>query len=385
MRRNLHIRLSVENLESRETPAVFYVDPTGSDLNSGSEAAPLLTLQTAANRVAAGDTVFVCAGTYRGFNATVSGTAAARITFAAKPTAAAGSVVINQPNPWNNRDGINLELASFVTVRGFTVTGQPRAGIRSVENQFVEIRDNTVDSNTVWGIFTAFSDDLLIENNRASRSAQQHGIYVSNSGDRPVIRGNTVFENYASGIQLNADVSQGGDGIISNAVIENNVIRANGAGGGGSINLDGVQDSDIRNNLIDNARASGIALFQQDGATGSTNNRIVNNTIVVDNSLNVSHGRWGVTITGGSTGTVLRNNIVFSTQEFAGSIELAADSRAGLISDYNAVENRFWYGGEAGLTGWQTATGQDLHSVSLPRCECIELALRESRRGQLSS
>ena len=363
-----HVRLSVECLETRETPAILYVDPTGSDLNTGSSTSPLFTLQTAANRVAAGDTVYVGAGTYRGFNLTTSGTAVARITFAANPAAAAGSVVVNQPNPWNNADGINLEGASYVTVQGFTVTGQPRAGIRSVANGFVEIRNNTADANTVWGIFTGFSSDLLIENNRASRSAQQHGIYVSNSADRPVIRGNTVTENFASGIQLNADLSQGGDGVISNAVIERNILRANGAGGGASINLDGVQDSDIRNNIIDGARASGIALFKQDGATGSRNNRIVNNTVVVDNSINIGNGRWGVTISGGSTGNTLRNNVIFSTQSFRGAIELAADSQTGLVSDYNAIEDRFSVdgGGSAiGLAAWQTATGQDRNSVRL--------------------
>ena len=278
--------------------------------------APLQTLQTAANRVAPGDTVLVEPGTYRGFNLTTSGTATSRITFEADPAAAAGSVVINQPNPWNNLDGINLEGASYVTVEGFTVTGQPRAGIRSVTNQFAVIRDNVTDSNAVWGIFTGFSSDVTIENNQASRSQQQHGIYVSNSADRPVIRGNTAFENYGGGIQLNGDVTVGGDGMISNAVIENNVLRANGASGGASINLDGVQNSDIRNNFIEDARATGIVLFRQNGATGSMNNRIVNNTVVVDNLLNVANGRWAVSISGGSTGNVLKNNILFSTQLF---------------------------------------------------------------------
>ena len=213
--------------------------------------------------------VIVGAGTYRGFNLTRDGTAAARITFQADPSAAPGSVIINQPNAFTGRDGINLEGASYVTIRGFTVTGQARAGIRSVSNEFVVISDNVADNNGVWGIFTGFSSDVRIENNQASRSQQQHGIYVSNSADRPIVRGNTVFENYQSGIQLNADASMGGDGIISGAVIENNIIRSNGAGGGASINLDGVQNSDIRNNVIDNARASGIALFRIDGGGGS--------------------------------------------------------------------------------------------------------------------
>jgi parallel beta-helix repeat protein len=368
MRLCRNTRLVVESLEARETPATLYVSPTGADTNSGTVATPLQTLQAAANRVVAGDSVIVGAGTYRGFSLTRDGTAAARITFQADPAVAPGSVIINQPNAFTGRDGINLEGASYVTIQGFTVTGQSRAGIRSVTNEFVVIRDNVADNNGVWGIFTGFSSDVRIENNQASRSQQQHGIYVSNSADRPVVRGNTAFENYLSGIQLNADASVGGDGIISGAVIENNIMRANGAGGGASINLDGVQNSDIRNNVIDNARASGIALFRIDGGGGSSNNRITNNTIVVDHSLNTAAGRWAVTISGGSTGNVVRNNVIFSTHSFRGAISVTSDSRSGLVSDYNAVEDSFSIdgGGTAtGLTGWQAATGQDLHSLRL--------------------
>src|SRR4051812_16002194 len=76
------------------------------------------------------------------------------------------------------------------------------------------------DQNGVWGIFSGFSDDLLIENNTASRSVNQHGIYVSNSGDRPIIRNNTLWGNHDCGIHMNDDVTQGGDGIISNALVE---------------------------------------------------------------------------------------------------------------------------------------------------------------------
>src|SRR5438477_84620 len=84
---------------------------------------------------------------------------------------------------------------------------------RAVTDDHVTIRGNTCDNNSTWGIFTAFSNDVLIENNVASRSQTQHGIYVSNSGDRPVVRGNTIWGNYACGIHMNGDATMGGDGI----------------------------------------------------------------------------------------------------------------------------------------------------------------------------
>lgn len=357
---------NLESLESREVPALLYVAPTGQDSNAGTAAAPLQTLQAAANRVAAGDTVIVSAGTYRGFNLTKSGAADARITFQADPAAPKGSVVINLPNGWTGRDGINLEGASYVTIDGFSVFNQPRAGIRAVTDQNVIIRNNVADNNGYWGIFTGFSSDLLIENNEASRSGLQHGIYVSNSADRPTVRGNLVWGNAASGIQLNADASQGGDGVISNALIENNVIHDNGRIGGASINLDGVEDSVVRNNLVYNAQAGGIALFWQDANNGSRGNEIENNTVLVNNAADPTKGRWAVYITGGSVGNRVTNNILFSSNPNAGALSVTPDSLPGTVSDYNVVEDHFATDGVFGpRTAWQAVTGQDAHSVAV--------------------
>src|SRR5262249_3038260 len=129
--------------------------------------------------------------------------------------------------------GINLEGASFVVIDGFTVNNMPRTGIRTVGDvddfaHFVTLRNNIASGNELWGILTGFVDDLLIENNSMSGSKQQHGIYVSNSGDRPIVRNNVVFDNMDSGIQLNADGTLGGDGIITGALISGNIIYNNG-------------------------------------------------------------------------------------------------------------------------------------------------------------
>jgi hypothetical protein len=84
-----------------------------------------------------------------------------------------------------------------------------------------------------------------------SRSVAEHGIYVGNSGDRPVIRSNHVWGNSGSGIHMNGDLSQGGDGVISGAVVEGNVIHGNGRTGGSGINGDGLQSSRIVRGAID--------------------------------------------------------------------------------------------------------------------------------------
>lgn len=225
------------------------------------------------------------------------------------------------------------------------------------------IRGNRMDANQKWGILTGFCDDLLIEDNVASGSLVEHGIYVSNSGDRPIVRGNVLFGNAANGLHMNGDIFAGGDGLITGALVENNVIWDNGTLGGSGINCDGVQDSTIRNNLIHATHASGVSLYRIDGGAPSTGNQVLHNTILV-----ASDGRWGVNIRDGSTGNTVKNNIVYSRHGYRGAFSVCASCLAGFVSDHNAVEDRFTLDdGDSVLTlaEWRTATGQDANSVAI--------------------
>jgi parallel beta-helix repeat protein len=347
-------RLQLESLEDRLALTTLYVAPTGSDSSNGSATAPWHTLQKAANAAQPGDTVVVRAGNYQGFYMDRDGTASQRITFRADK-----GVNITSPNNTTG-DGINLEGADYVTVQGFTVKGMPRAGIRSVTNHHVTIKNNVVDQNGVWGIFTAYSDDVWIEGNSASRSVKEHGIYVSNSGDRPIIKNNVTWGNNVCGIHMNGDVEAGnGDGIISGALVVGNKVFDNGRGGGSAINADGVQNSLFKNNLLYNNHASGISLFRWNGAAGSSGNQVINNTII-----NADDSRWALNIQNGSTNNTAYNNVIYNNHSYRGGINISADSRAGFKSDYNAVIGRFTLNDSdvIDLNQWRSATGQDQHS-----------------------
>jgi hypothetical protein len=335
----------------------LYVATTGNDSADGSSPTPWRTLQHAANAARAGDLIVVRPGRYAGFNLTTSGTATNPIVFSAEP-----GVVVDTPNPVRTQDGINLEGASWIVIEGFTVTGMPRTGIRAVLNHHVTIRRNVGDANGRWGILTGFSDDLLIEDNVMSRSVAEHGIYVSNSGDRPVIRRNHVWGNAGNGIHMNGDLSQGGDGIIAGAVVEANVIHGNGRTGGSGINGDGVQGSRIVNNVLYDNHASGISLYRIDGAQGARNNLVAHNTIV-----QAADGRWAINIQNASTGNRVVNNILLTLHSFRGAIAVSPDSLPGFVSDGNAVTPRFALdGGDSilSLDGWRQATGHDAHSFA---------------------
>ncbi len=302
------LRPRVELLEARITLSTYYVSPSGNDSANGSKQTPWQTLQQAANEVVAGDTVDVEPGEYAGFvmgwNNPQNGTATAPITWIAQP----GVDIVSRND--ETADGIDLEYCSYIVIDGFNVSNVggsiARAGIRAAgESQGDVIEHNNVNGCGEWGIFTAFANSALILDNVASNSVTQHGIYVSNSSNNDVVEGNTVWGNYDCGIQFNGDASQGGDGIMKSALIEDNVIYDNGAGGGSAINCDGVQDSTIVNNLLYDNHASGISLYQIDGGGPSINNIVVNNTIV-----NASDSRWALNIQNGSSGNTVYNNIL---------------------------------------------------------------------------
>lgn len=349
--------------------AEYFVSTTGNNANSGINGSPWRTLQHAANQVVPGDRVTVLPGNYTGFHLTRSGSATSPIEFFAQP-----GVMIDAPNTVTTRDGINLENASWVTIDGFNVTGMNRAGVRSVGGSgtnlasHVTIRNINATNNGYWGIFTGFVNDLLIENNKTSGSTIEHGIYVSNSGDRPVIRNNESFNNFRNGIHMNGDKFQGGDGMISDALVSGNKIYNNGSGGGSGINMDGVMNSRIENNLLYDNHASGISLYKIDGKFGSTGNVVVNNTV-----HQASNGRWALNIQHDSSNNTVLNNILISDHSFRGAIDISDEAMVGFVSDYNAMIGRFnvTIDEEEGIeqaynfSQWRNAFDLDLNSIAV--------------------
>jgi hypothetical protein len=206
----------------------------------------------------------------------------------------------------------------------------------------------------------------------------EHSAYVSDGSDNYVIRRNIFFGSHASGLQCNLDtVSSFHDlvrnpdlkgyrkeeptrewatGLIKlaterfgqnnfpdgkgiNFIIEDNVINGNGKAGGGSLNLAGLQDSLIQNNLIYGNYNHGIAQwgdanpydrsYVEPGPTstaqvtsppdlplwGCHGNLIRNNTVLMNNE-----GRAAMQCRHGSWGTIMRDNIFINDK--ASSIEI---------------------------------------------------------------
>jgi hypothetical protein len=343
----------------------YYVATTGTDgPGCGTVGSPCRTIQYAADLVGPGDTVLVNPGTYAGgITVETGGTASEPITFQANGT----GVVINGSG--GERDAFFITWADYVVVEGLTIQNATRAGMRIDNSYHVTVRNCTFANNGTWGLFTDFSDYTTVEDCESYGAADEHGIYISNSSDHPTIRGNRLHHNNSCGLHMNGDISMSGDGIISYALIEDNIIYENGVAGGSGINMDGVTHSLIRNNLLYDNHASGISIYQINGGSGSHDNRVLNNTIVMP-----SDGRWGINIPefdpenpvgSPSSHNKLFNNIIYNYHSWHGSIFVAPSAQNGFESDYNVLVNRLSAtddGSYITLAQWQ-ALGYDMHSL----------------------
>ncbi len=392
MKKSLFIIFMILVLAASAYADDFYVSPSGTSNPSCSLLSPCRQIRDAIPLTDAGDTVHVSDGSYLGFDVPFkTGTSGAPITIHAEGNNVTVTPTSDRPD---NRDNIFITNSDWIVVDGLKTFNAPRAGLRVDQSHSVTVENGTFGNNTTWGIFTNHSNDLVIQNNEAFGSKDQHGIYVSNSGDRPTVRGNVVHDNAVNGIQVNADLSSGGgrnvapDGIITGALVEKNVVYSNGARGGSGINLDGVQDSIIRNNVLYDNHASGIAAFVQDGAAGPKNDQIYNNTIDM-----ATDSRWALRIVD-TAGTVEAiNNILYNRNTTHGGISLAHESSdqlnndvANLVSNHN-IFDPFSFAATPNddvnkykLPQWQSLFNKDLNSFTVdPSLLFVDMGNRDYR------
>jgi parallel beta-helix repeat protein len=346
----------------------YHVSTAGNDGFPGTAAQPWATLQHAVDRISAGDTILVAAGTYAGCRIGISGTPVLPKTI--EPETGA-HVLLNKPGASNKHNSI-LEVENFsgtVTdwvIAGFEIAGSPKYGLDIRVTSRITTQNNHVHDSTLTGIFTAFSNHVLIQNNESDHN-HEHGIYQSNSSTYPTIRGNRSHHNSSAGIHMNGDISQQpGNGLVLYALVENNVIWENGRSGGSGINCDGVDHSMIRNNLLYSNHASGISLYGIDGAHSSSYNKVYNNTIVM-----AANSRFALNIpdddgrSKAPVGNLVENNILYTPDSNHGSIIIATAKPSGFHSDYNVVINKFSDDNDnttITLAKWQ-ALGYDVHSI----------------------
>lgn len=375
----------------------FAVSPAGRDSNPCTEKAPCREIQRVLNLAQnPGDLVLVADGDYSAFVADgLRGESSRPIVIFATGQQA------NVKSPTNCkkkqcRDTIVIRNSHHVVIDGLSVYGATRAAVAIFYGSHVKIRQGEFRDNGRWGIFTSFVDDVVLEYNDIFRSRREHGIYLSNSGDRPIVRYNVLHDNDGCGIHVNGDyrekpeMDRNGktlyagpvDGIISGALIEGNLIYRNGSGviankkrrGGAGINLDGVWDSVIKNNVLFDNSAIGIAAFGDedglnddskddgDGRFGPRGLTITHNTV------SMPHGSRPALQIRASRGTNnVAKNILFHQDRRRPGMEFGTSGDAVLVtSNANVVDRISVADRVQPLDAWKMESGQDKQSSTVP-------------------
>ena len=308
----------------------FFLSADGDDSSTCRAGAEFRTLKRAVACLAPGDTLIIREGVFEGgVEITISATEKAPVLIQGESLDAVIS------GSGDRIDAIRIQSSSYVNLDRLTVKLAGRAGAGVRHSNHVRITNCRFADNGKWGIFTSFADDIHFEGNECCGSKDEHGIYHSNSGDRFVIRGNLVHDNRGNGIHLNGDPEiPGGDGILDQGVVEENVIYGNGTGGGGAINMTHVHDILVRNNLIYKNYAGGITVYQDTGTfeQGSKRVLIMGNTVYYE----PGKGRSGVNVQTTSEKVVVVGNIFFSGGR-RGTLEVNSDHLSTIVSDCNIL------------------------------------------------
>jgi hypothetical protein len=380
------------------------------------------TLDEAANQARGGDLVAVLPGRYKGFKLGDKADAGDGRYVHFQALGAPGEVIIDTGSSADPNWMILLEGAHHVIVQGFNLAGTntpgskdlhgPNAGIL-ISGDFVHtsklahhiaIVGNYSHEQRNWGIHSVDSHTVLVQDNLFANSGKEHSAYFSDGSDDYVIRRNVFFGSNASGLQVNVDplasleklakhpaldylpmqptrewalgllkratdrfgANAFPDGRGFNYIIEDNVINGNGRAGGAAINLAGVRESLIQNNLIYGNYASGIAewdnanpfdaasvkpgpqsVAQVTGADvlpifGCFNNTVRNNTVLM-----AVRGRPALLVGNGSWGTRAYNNVLVNDE--LPSIELNNTSIWRFDGAYNVLDQVSYEGPAAGL------------------------------------
>jgi hypothetical protein len=393
-----------------EVPAELKVDVT------------VRTLDEASRLARGGDLVAVLPGHYQGFSLGDKVDAGDGKYIHFKALGAPGDVVIDRASAGDRHWMVTLLSAHHVILQGFNVAGAdtpgdenpkgPNAGIfigsdferTSALSHHIAVIGNFSHHHAKWGIHSVDSHSVLVQDNLFALSAREHSAYFSDGSDNYVIRRNVFFGSNGSGLQVNADAQASlqklgkhpaldypayqptrewalgllkaatdrfgannfPDGRGFNFLIEDNVVNGNGRSGGAAINLAGVRESLLQNNLVYGNFSSGIAEWDNDnpfdaqlvkfgpqavadvtGADvlpifGCFNNLVRNNTVLMS-----ARGRPALGVGNGSWGTRAYNNVLVN-DEFP-SVELLNTSIWRFDGQRNVLDRVNYEGPAAGL------------------------------------
>lgn len=342
--------------------ATYYVASNGNDSNPGTILQPLRTLDMGISKIVAGDTLYIRGGTY-GIISSVdtpgfpSGTSWSNvITIAAYPGETVGipRIEIYQPvqyvvfdglivNPNRGADeGIILSNgANHIRIKNCEVKYSHRQGILIAKGNGGGTSFNEVVGSNVHDNGTTPNND--------------HGIYIEVSNN--LVEGSVIYNNAAYGVHIYGDPGEANNNIVRNNTIRNNgTLQAMGFG----ILLSSGTGNIAYNNLVF-SNSAGILVYST-----SVDGEVYNNTLY----SNTSGGYTGIVIQAGSTGAIVKNNIVYLPSSISDSGTATVLSN-NLTTDPHFVDlsaNNFYLQATSpAIDGGQTISGVTTDFAGVPR------------------
>ena len=333
----------------------YYAAPSGSSTADGSYDRPwdLATAIAGGNgRIAAGDTVWMRAGTYRGnFIANKGGQPGKPITFRQYPGERAtidGTLRVNAPDMW---------FWGFEIMRSTPNDRLPALEARGARQKYINlvIHDAAQQGITFWDeAIDAVVYGCLVYNNGTHENLD-HGTYVHNMSGTKLIKDNVFFNNLAYGIHVYAgpnDGMQRNVHVIGNVSFDNGTISRNYLAKGNIIIGDEAGDEGMRaqDNLLYFAGGEG-----ENMRLGYT---ALNNRDVIATGNYVVGGRTALVMGQWSSATV-QNNTLAGPSEMVSLLNPATGlSFAGntYYRDANAAAWRTTAGAQS-FSAWRAVTG----------------------------
>lgn len=338
----------------------YFLSPAGSDGAAGSYAAPWKSLSAAAAKMQPGDVAYLRGGTYSGqVSISVSGTAAAPITFTAFP--GESPLLVEPATNGSDLDTVRV-LGSYIVLDHLRVTDQNNPG------QAIWIGDNAHDVTIQYcEVFGAKGQGILISGNgntvyrsdihdNGSHPPYDHGIYCD--GGNNIIRSNTIHGNFTWGVQVYNGYTSGPVGVGHN-LIESNYIWGNGAGStaaapsspaGGMVIGNASNNTTVRNNIICGNAQYGIEVIDQEPSNALTGN------------VSCYNAKGGFYMRYPGAGNTMSGNISYNDSVFALSSMSGVASDNDYFYSTTGSPQLVWSGNSYSLAGFQSAGGQDAHS-----------------------
>ncbi len=136
---------------------IYYVSAAGNDANTGNAEAPFKTLQKAATKAIAGDTINLLAGTYTGVaTVTLKGTSAAPINIIGNSAVFDGGSLVLKNSEWLILQGLTFKNATDE--------------ITALSSHFIVFKNNIFDFTHAGILVKEYSSHLVVENNEFYQS-----------------------------------------------------------------------------------------------------------------------------------------------------------------------------------------------------------------------